>query len=139
MLRCVLLDGAARVPSRNHPTDAGYDLYALEDVWVKARQSSLVSTGVAVAIPKGYYGRIASRSGLALGCDLEVGAGVVDASYRGELKVLLRNHGDRMVCLRAGDRIAQMIVTPIYVGEIEKVETLDDTERGAKGFGSSGR
>ena len=104
-----------------------------------ARSSAAVATGIAVAIPPSYYGRIAPRSGLSVKYNIEVGAGVVDAGYRGELIVKLYNHGDDNYLVRAGDRVAQLIVTHIYQGELEVVETLPGSERGAAGFGSSGR
>lgn len=139
MFRVAKLDAAAQIPVRTHPTDAGYDLHALQDAWVLARRSATVRTGIAVAIPQGYYGRVASRSGLSLKHSLEVGAGVVDAGYRGEIMVRLHNHSDDNVFLAAGDRIAQLVVTAIYTGDMEEVERLDDTERGDRGFGSSGK
>jgi deoxyuridine 5'-triphosphate nucleotidohydrolase len=106
---------------------------------VLARGSATVRTGIAVAIPKGYYGRVASRSGLSVKHSLEVGAGVVDAAYRGEIMVRLHNHGDANVFLAAGDRIAQLVVTAIYTGDVEEAASLDDTDRGDRGFGSSGK
>lgn len=104
-----------------------------------ARGSATVATGVAVAVPPGYYGRIASRSGLSVKHDIEVGAGVVDAGYRGELVVKLHNHGDANYLVRAGDRVAQLVVTRIYQGGMQVVESLEDSDRGARAFGSSGR
>jgi len=127
-------------PSRAHPHDAGWDLHAAEERWVLARSSVTVRTGVAVAIPPGYYGRIAPRSGLSVRHSIEVGAGVVDAGYRGELVVKLYNHGDDNHLVRAGDRVAQLIVTRIYQGDLEVVDTLPGSDgRNTSGFGSSGR
>ena len=137
--QCKLLRPTALAPRRAHPHDAGWDLYASDERWVLARSSATVATGIAVAIPPSYYGRIAPRSGLSVKYNIEVGAGVVDAGYRGELIVKLYNHGDDNYLVRAGDRVAQLIVTHIYQGELEVVETLPGSERGAAGFGSSGR
>jgi dUTP pyrophosphatase len=100
--------------------------------------SYLVSTGLAVKIPEGYYGRVASRSGLAVKSCLEVGAGVIDSDYRGEVKVLVRNLGGKPFQLNHGDRIAQLIIEKITTPDIEEVDDLDVTERGAAGFGSTG-
>lgn len=139
MLRCAKLDPNAKIPTRAHDDDAGFDLYALKPTWILARGSTTVRTGVGVGIPEGYYGRVASRSGLSVKHHVEVGAGVIDAGYRGEIVVKLYNHGDANVLLAAGDRVAQLIVTAIYAGGIQEVTSLDDTERGTGGFGSTGQ
>ena len=98
----------------------------------------LVHTDLAVAIPHGYYGRVAPRSGLALKKHIDVGAGVIDSDYRGPLGVVLFNHGEADFEVQPGDRIAQLIITAIATPEVVAVENLDDTERGAGGFGSTG-
>ncbi len=100
--------------------------------------SCLVSTGIAVKIPEGYYGRVASRSGLAVKSHLEVGAGVIDSDYRGEVKVLLRNLGSQPFEVKQGDRIAQLILEKIITPDVTEVKDLDDTVRGNGGFGSTG-
>lgn len=138
MLRCAKLDPNSKIPTRAHSTDAGFDLYSLTDTWVLARGSTTVRTGMGVGIPEGYYGRVASRSGLSVKNNIEVGAGVIDAGYRGEIVVKLYNHGDANVLISAGDRVAQLVVTAIYSDGIQEVASLDDTERGAGGFGSTG-
>jgi len=97
-----------------------------------------VATGLAVAIPEGNYGRIAPRSGLAFKNFIDVGAGVIDEDYRGELKVLLFNLGPDDFNVNEGDRIAQFIIEKYTPTELEEVETLDETARGADGFGSTG-
>ena len=136
----------ANLPTRAHPTDAGLDLYALPDgdsfiTDIPAWSSKLVGTGIAVSIPKGNFGYIRSRSGLASKENLEVGAGVVDSEYTGELRVLLRNHSERIKWVKAGDRVAQLLILP--VPEVTMVEVRDfsevDSDRGDGGFGSSGR
>ena len=103
-----------------------------------ARGKALIGTGLAFAIPVGNYGRIAPRSGLAVRNSLHVGAGVVDADYRGEVKVLLFNHSDDDFEVKEGDRIAQMIIEKYTLTALEEVEELSETERGAGGFGSTG-
>ncbi len=119
-----------------HPDDAGFDLRASEDIIVGKK--AVIPTGIVVAIPRGYYGRVASRSGLSVKYDVEVGAGVIDSEYRGEIKVVLRNFGPNAFIVKKGDRIAQLILTVIYVGEVKCVEELDVTDRGEGGFGSTG-
>lgn len=139
MLRCQRLHDDAIIPTRAHATDAGFDLYACESAWALARSSVTVPTGIAISIPEGYYGRVASRSGLSVKSNVEVGAGVIDAGYRGEIIVKLYNHGDANVFLDKGSRIAQLVVTAIYTDAIKVVESLDATGRGKNGFGSSGK
>lgn len=125
-----------------HPTDAGYDLCCAEHTaLVPARESALIATGVRMAIPVGYVGIVKPRSGLAVKQGIDVGAGVIDAGYRGEVKVLLFNHSDADVQFKYGDRIAQLVVLPIFGGELEPVkspEELPAADRNDKGFGSTG-
>lgn len=125
---------------KTYPSDAGYDIKCSESCTIEPRGSRLVSTGLVVAIPEGWYGRVASRSGWAVKKNIEVGAGVIDAHYRGEVKVLLRNHSDIQVHISEGDRVAQLIVTPIYTMALEVDPELNNetSTRGASGFGSSG-
>jgi dUTP pyrophosphatase len=152
------LTETAVLPKRGSSQAAGYDLYAdqagtvpecqyLEQFAgrdcnnngiIKRTGSYLVSTGIAVKIPIGYYGRVASRSGLAVKNGLEVGAGVIDSDYRGEVKVLLRNLGSQPFEFKSGDRIAQLIIEKIETPDVEEVTDLDVTDRGAGGFGSTG-
>lgn len=121
-----------------HKDDAGYDILASEYVIVYPGKKALVSTGLTVAIPKGFVGIIKSRSGLAARHDLEHGAGVIDSGYRGEVKVLLRNFGHEPYEIFFGDKIAQMVILPIFDGEVEFVDSLDETERSENGFNSTG-
>jgi dUTP pyrophosphatase len=97
-----------------------------------------VDLGLAVAVPIGTYGRIAPRSGISLKNGIDVGAGVVDAGYRDGVKVLLFNHSDSDFVVSVGDRIAQLILECIMTPEVKVVDELDDTDRGANGFGSTG-
>lgn len=126
--------------SRANLSDAGADMRASEDVAIPPLGRATVPTGVRLKIPEGYYGRIAPRSGLAHKYGVDVLAGVVDSSYRGEIRVILHNTDkNEEFRVYAGDRIAQLIVEKHYNFEFVEVEELDSTERGAGGFGSSGR
>jgi dUTP pyrophosphatase len=98
----------------------------------------LVNAKLAIAIPAGFYGRIAPRSGLALKHGINVGAGIVDSDYRGSVGVILFNHSDDVFHISPGDRIAQLILESISIPSIIEVSSLDDTERSVQGFGSSG-
>ncbi|KIY93499.1 dUTP pyrophosphatase [Monoraphidium neglectum] len=128
----------ATLPTRGSAKAAGYDISSAEDCIIPARGKHCVSTGLRIAVPAGTYGRVAPRSGLAAKHFIDTGAGVVDEDYRGELKVLLFNHSDADFAVRVGDRIAQLVLERIATPEVEEVTSLDDTERGAGGFGSTG-
>jgi dUTP pyrophosphatase len=131
------------LPKRQTTLAAGYDLYSAEDsVIIPGGDRTLVSTGLHISIPSGYYGRIAPRSGLAVKHGIGVGAGVVDEDYRGEVKILLFNHSKETFVVRFGDRIAQLILEKIATPDIVEVDNLgalDSTERGYGGFGSTGK
>ena len=124
--------------SKAHPSDAAFDLEADEDTFVYGYSRKLISTGVRMAIPEGHCGIIKSRSGLAVKNSIEVGAGVIDAGYRGEIKVLLCNYGEDSFYVKPGDRIAQLMIVPVPAVTLEVVEDLDETTRSDKGFGSTG-
>jgi dUTP pyrophosphatase len=132
-----LLSADARVPERKTPGAAGFDLFCSEACVLPPRGRSLVKTDIAVALPPGTYGRVAPRSGLGVK-GIDVGAGVIDEDYRGEVKVLLVNATDAEVPVARGDRIAQLIITRILHCPVRTVGALDDTERGSGGFGSTG-
>jgi dUTP pyrophosphatase len=140
-LRVVRLDPRAILPTRSHPGDAGLDLYALEPVTLAPGRRASVATGIAVEIPPGQAGLVLPRSGLAVrhGIALVNAPGLIDAGYRGELRVLLlntdRDHGFE---LAAGDRIAQLVLMRIEAPEPVEAEELAASERGTGGFGSSG-
>lgn len=124
---------------RAHGGDAGFDILASMGLMLPAMDRALVSTGLRVAVPLGYVGFLKSRSGLALKHGLEVGAGVIDHGYTGEVKVLLHNHSQLPYKIEAGDKIAQMVILPIWdKTAVELVESLDDSERGKGGFNSTG-
>lgn len=135
------LDPTLPLPAYARSDDAGLDLVAAEDVTIAPGDRALVGTGLAVGIPSGYTGFVLPRSGLALrlGLTLLNAPGLIDAGYRGELKVLLVNHDPRAaVTVRRGERIAQLVVQPIERVQLVEVDELPGSERGAGGFGSSG-
>jgi deoxyuridine 5'-triphosphate nucleotidohydrolase len=129
----------ATLPARGSAGAAGYDIASAEATIVPAGARHLVSTGLSIALPAGVYGRVAPRSGLASKRSVDVGAGVVDQDYRGEVKVLLVNNGDGDLMVAVGDRIAQLILEKIEIADVVEVDELDATERGAGGFGSTGK
>ncbi|OAL22055.1 deoxyuridine 5'-triphosphate nucleotidohydrolase [Fonsecaea multimorphosa] len=132
------LSADASTPTRGSAFAAGYDLYASRPTTIPQRGKALVSTDLSIATPEGTYGRIAPRSGLASKHFIDTGAGVIDADYRGEVKVLLFNHSEVDFQVNKGDRIAQLVLERIYTPEIVEVENLEESVRGAGGFGSTG-
>lgn len=141
VLRFQRLDPRAILPRRAHPGDAGLDLHALEAAELQPGERATVRTGIAVSIPDGYAGLVLPRSGLAArhGIALVNAPGLIDSGYRGEIQVLLLNTDRSRSCvLEAGDRIAQLMISPVELPEPEFVDELDDTPRGQGGFGSSG-
>ena len=133
------LVGSAMIPARANKTDAGYDLWSVESYTLKPLERKLFKTGISVEIPEGHYGRIAPRSGLAYKHGLDVLAGVIDSSYRGEIGVILINLGDKDVYITHGDRIAQLIIETCHHPNMIQVEDLNDSSRAEKGFGSTGK
>jgi len=129
----------ATLPRRSSDGAVGYDLYSSCDVAVYGRGQALVDTGISMTLPFGTYGRVAPRSGLAVKNGINVGAGVIDPDYTGEVKVLLFNHSDEIFWIKRGDRIAQLIIEKCDTPIVEEVDMLDTTERGQGGFGSTGR
>lgn len=132
------LDSKATLPTRGSPEAAGLDMFSIEDVVVEPKQRSLVRTGLAVAIPEGYYGRIAPRSGLATQKGLDVLAGVIDSDYRGEVRCLLYNTGDEAIHLPAQSKICQLVIEKIITPGAVWSDEISDTDRGSGGFGSTG-
>jgi len=112
--------------------------YSCKDVVVPAKNRAIVPTGLAIAAPHGTYARVAPRSGLAVKKFLDTGAGVVDEDYRGEVGVVLFNHSEEDFHVKAGDRVAQLILERIATPEVLEVDDLDETVRGAGGYGSTG-
>ncbi|RLN42962.1 deoxyuridine 5' [Panicum miliaceum] len=144
LLKVKKLSDKAILPSRGSALAAGYDLSSslvvasAAEMVVPARGKALVPTDLSIAIPEGTYARVAPRSGLALKHSIDVGAGVIDADYRGPVGVILFNHSDADFAVKPGDRIAQMIIEVIATPEVAEVEDLDATVRGEGGFGSTG-
>jgi dUTP pyrophosphatase len=136
-----LLNADAVPPRRTRGGDAGYDLRATERVSIPQEGRRLVGTGVAVALPEGVAGLVTPRSGLAIehGLGLLNAPGLIDPNYRGEIKVILHNTSERRYTVEIGDRIAQLLLVPYWAPELAVVEQLPASERGAGGFGSSGR
>ena len=128
----------AKLPSRGSTHAAGLDLCAIERVTLAPGARAAVRTGLAVAIPSGFYGRVAPRSGLAVRNGIDVLAGVIDADYRGEILCALVNHGSESFEIEPGARIAQLVLEAIATPEPAWSEDLEETERGAGGFGSTG-
>lgn len=129
-------------PVRAHPTDAGLDLRARETVTVPARGSAVIDTGVHIQLPHGYYGKIESKSGLNVKHGIVSCGGTIDEPYRGSIAVKLYNLSDEDYLVFPGDKVAQLVIMPFIAPEIEIVSSLEDlgeTDRGANGFGSSGR
>lgn len=156
------LSDKARLPTRGSAFAAGYDIYASKETVVPARGKVLVDTDISIAVPAGTCkpafspltygiprplfnpiltctdGRIAPRSGLASKHFIDTGAGVIDADYRGQVKVLLFNHAEADFEIKEGDRIAQLVIERIYTPDVVEVQELEESVRGAGGFGSTG-
>ena len=137
-LRFKQLDSRAVLPQRGSALAAGLDVFSIEDLEIAPKQRVMARTGLAVAIPPGFYGRIAPRSGLAAKNGLDVLAGVIDSDYRGEVCCLLYNTSDETIKLAAGSKICQLIVEQIITPDAVWAIDLDETARGAGGFGSTG-
>lgn len=129
----------AILPTYAHDTDAGADVYAIEETVIKPYQTVIVKTGIKVAIPKGYEIQIRPRSGLSSKTNLRIAnaPGTIDADYRGEVGVIMTNIGGTTATIAKGDRIAQMVIMPVPMIKWEEVDSLDSTERNEKGFGST--
>ena len=126
-------------PGYGHPGDAGLDLYAAEVVEIEPGARAQVPTGVALEIPVGYVGLIWDKSGLSHKYGLKTLGGVIDATYRGEIKIGLVNLSDRPLTFQPGDKVAQLLIQPVVTAELEEVVELEGTDRGEGGFGSTGR
>jgi dUTP pyrophosphatase len=138
-LKVKKLHSQAKAPTYANPGDAGMDLYATEAHVIAAGQKVLVATGIAMELPQGTVGLIWDKSGIANKNGIKTLGGVVDASYRGEVKVGLINLSDKDFMIEAGDKVAQMLIQEVHSLEIEEAEELSDTERGSGGFGSTGK
>lgn len=127
----------AKLPERKNEGDAGLDLYCIEDYTIKPFEIKQISTGIAIEIPKGYFGLIKDRSGLSMK-GLHVLAGVIDENYRGEIKIVLINLSNNEIKIEKHTRIAQLLIIPYLKVNVVEVIELSETERGEKGFGSTG-
>lgn len=133
------LDSRAVLPRRANPNDAGYDMCSLESFTLNPGQRRLFPTGIALEIPEGYVGLVKPRSGLALSRGIDVLGGVIDSGYRGDVGVILLNTDSRPVFIGGGERIAQLLIQPVMLLDMEEVPALDaNSERGTGGFGSTG-
>ncbi len=128
----------ATLPTRAHPDDAGLDLYALEEGVLPAGGGLLARTGIALALPPNTVGLVADRSSMAKR-GVKTSGGVIDAGYRGEIHIVLRNITAEEIHFAKGERIAQLLILPCLTPAVVETESLDETNRGAKGFGSSGK
>jgi dUTP pyrophosphatase len=140
-LKIKKLDPNAIIPNYAHEGDSGMDLYSIEDVVIPAGESVKVKTGLALEVPFGYEAQIRPKSGLAAKSKMTVlnTPGTIDSNYRGEVQVILINLGKSgEYKVEAGKKIAQMVIAPVVIAEIEEVDELSDTVRGEGGFGSTG-
>lgn len=135
----IALDTGAYEPEKAHESDAGYDLRTPKDWMILPGESTVIYTGVHMAIPKGYFGKLESKSGLMTKHDVICEGGVIDSGYTGGIAVKLRNNGKEAYRFKAGDKIVQLIIQPCMSLKMEVVSKLDGTERGDGGFGSTGR
>lgn len=138
-VKFMLLKKGAKLPSYAHPGDAGFDVYAVETKVIKKGTHEIISTGIASEIPRGWFVSIRDRSGLAFKNGIHVLGGVVDSSYRGEWKVILANFGPKDYKVAKGERIAQGVFQPAPPAKIAKVKSLNKSQRGKRGFGSTGK
>ncbi|XP_054283729.1 deoxyuridine 5'-triphosphate nucleotidohydrolase-like [Macrosteles quadrilineatus] len=138
-LRFVKLSPKAFSPTKGSDKAAGFDIKSAYSYVIPPRSKEMVKTDLQIELPEGCYGRIAPRSGLTWKNGIDVGAGVVDEDYRGDIRVILFNHSDEPFTIQPGDRIAQLICERIYYPELQEVEELNQTTRGSGGFGSTGK
>lgn len=138
MMIDVMLDKGAWMPEKAHESDAGFDLRTPTNVIVMPHDSAVINTGVHIAIPDGYVGMIKAKSGLNVKDDI-LSEGVIDAGYTGAIVAKLYNHGNKPKMFFRGEKITQLVIMPIPKIEMVQVKSLDDTERGDNGFGSTGK
>lgn len=139
-IKIIKLNEAAQVPHYSHVDDAGLDLFAIQSHQILPGASALIPTGISIELPHGTEAQVRPRSGLALKHSITVlnSPGTIDAGYRGEIGVILINHGQEIFEVSAGMKIAQMVIAPVLRAEIEEVTELSATRRGEGGFGSTG-
>lgn len=134
------LTADARIPQYEYPDDSGADLYAAEDYVLQPGERRAISTGLSAEVPIGFELQVRPKSGIALNSGVTVlnTPGTVDAGYRGEIRVILINLGSEPYVIRKGQKIAQMVVAPVFHADFQEVEQLSESRRGAGGFGSTG-
>ncbi len=139
-IKYIPLREGAHIPQKAHEDDAGFDLYASEDFLLKAHCFGYVPTAISIELPDGFEAQVRPRSGLAAKYGVTVlnAPGTIDAGYRGEIKVILINHGNEDFTITAGMRIAQMIISPVLQARFVEASSLAESDRGEGGFGSSG-
>jgi dUTP pyrophosphatase len=138
LIKIKKLSEDATLPRYAQPGDAGMDFYSNEEITILPNERKLVSTGISMAIPKGYVGLIWDKSGIATKHGIKTMAGVIDSSYRGEVKILIHNLSNQTHKIEKNTKVAQMLIQPVEQKEISEVIELDQTERGTGGFGSTG-
>ena len=132
------LNSEVKLPNYANPGDAGMDFFSAENVIINSGERKTVKTGISMAIPVGFVGLFWDKSGLASKKGIKTMAGVIDSGFRGEIGIVLKNLGDDEFVIEKNMKIAQMLIQPIYSPELEEVESLEETERGQGGFGSTG-
>lgn len=140
-LKVKRLTETAMLPVKNQDGDMGYDIFSDEDITLTTNHKRKIKTGIAIELPKGYGAFVVGRSGLTSKTLLRVNLGVIDNGYRGELHIMndiIYKGSNETVRIEKGDKIAQMIILPIFDGEVVEVDEVSETDRGDKGFGSSG-
>ena len=134
----VAIDIGAFIPVREHDDDAGLDLYAKEDGWIFPFSRRAFDTGTHVAIPRGWVGLLTSKSGMMLNMGV-TSRGTIDSGYNGSIRAVLFNHSWRFVKIKSGQKVTQLVLVPCATPKLKFVNELEETERGADGFGSTGR
>ena len=134
----VKLDRDATMPTRAHKDDAGLDLFAAETVYIAPHSHEAIETGVHAAIPRGFVGLLTSKSGLMREHGITC-RGTIDSGYTGTIRAIMFNHSDMAYKVEKGSKVTQLVILPIVTPEVELVDFMEETERGANGFGSSGK
>ena len=139
MFKVKLLNDNAFPPKRANDYAAGYDLYASEECIIEPHKHAIIKTGISIQLPPNTYGRIAPRSGFTVKKHSHIGAGVIDCDYRGEVGIVVFNlDSEEKILIEKGNKIAQLIITPILTPDVTVIDTLDESKRGSDGFGSTG-
>lgn len=134
-----LLEHAYTMPTYAHDGDAGADLFCCDSIQIMPGATEVIRTGVCMAIPAGYEGQVRPRSSMIRNTPLTFEIGTIDSGYRGEIKIIVRNFSHLPYSFKRGDRIAQLVIAPVALAEFSICESLDETDRGNGGFGSTGK